>query len=427
MMERIDTDILVAGGGVAGLAATAAFASAGFRCICVDPVPPVVSAEAEGSDLRSTAFLMPAVRLLEQAGLWQRLAPYAAALRLMRIVDAGGADGAIRETADFVADEIGAPVFGYNLPNWLLRREMVGRIAELDDARLLAPAALQRITPRTDAALVALSTGAQVRAALVVAADGRDSPVREQLGIGARRWGYGQKALVFTVTHTLPHDGVSTEIHRSGGPFTLVPLPDRDGAHQSAIVWMETGPRAAALAAMPEPTFEAALNARACGVLGELRLAGARRAWPIISQIADRLDGPRTALVAEAAHVVPPIGAQGLNMSLRDICTLRDLCLEARRGGGDIGAPALLARYHRLRHPDARLRVAGIDALNRAAMAGTPPLTDLRRAGLHLLHALRPLRRTAMRLGLGITGVVGAPGLFDREVRGEISRRFHPG
>jgi 2-octaprenyl-6-methoxyphenol hydroxylase len=349
-------------------------------------VPPVTSAEAEGSDLRSTAFLMPAVALLERAGLWARLAPEAAPLRVMRIADAGGPEGTIRETADFEASEIGAEAFGWNLPNWLLRREMVARLAELD-AALRAGLRVERVTPRTDAALATLSDGSQFRARLVVAADGRDSPVREGLGIRARRWGYGQKALVFTVAHDRPHEGVSIEIHRSGGPFTLVPLRDRDGAPASAVVWMEEGPKAAALAAMPDDAFEAALNARACGILGPLRPTSPRRLWPIVAQVADRLDGPRTALVAEAAHVVPPIGAQGLNMSLRDIATLVDLAVEARAAGRDIGAPD---------H-----RIAGIDLLNRAAMAGARPLRDFRRAGLRTLHGLAPVRHAAMRLGLG--------------------------
>ncbi len=248
---------------------------------------------------------------------------------------------------------------------------------------------------------MALSDGSQVRAALVVAADGRDSAVREGLGIAVRRWGHGQKALVFTVTHDLPHDGVSTEIHRSGGPFTLVPLQDRDGAHRSAVVWMEAGPVAAALAAMDVEEFEAALNLRGCGVLGTLRLGSPRRVWPIITQLAARLDGPRAALIAEAAHVLPPIGAQGLNMSLKDIATLVDLAAEARTKGADIGAPALLARYHRARHGDMLLRIAGIEALNSAAMAGARPLRDLRRAGLKALHGVTPVRRAVMRLGLG--------------------------
>jgi len=396
-IARGDVDVLVAGGGVAGLTATAAFAAAGFRAVCVDPVPPITSAEAEGSDLRSTAFLMPAVGLLGRAGLWERLAPHAAPLRVMRLADAGGAPGIVRTSADFDSAEIGAAAFGYNLPNWLLRREMVAHIAEAERAELRAGVRVVDVTPRTDAALVALSDGTQIRARLVVAADGRDSAVREALGIGARRWGYGQKAVVFTVAHAAPHGGASIEIHRTGGPFTLVPLPDRGAEPASSVVWMETGPRAAALAALPEAEFNAALAARACGVLGAIRATSPRRVWPIISQIADRLDGPRTALVAEAAHVVPPIGAQGLNMSLADLATLLDLAA----GAEDIGAPDLLARYHRRRHREIGLRVAGIDALNRAAMAEPRPLRDLRRAGLAALHGLPPLRHAAMRLGLG--------------------------
>jgi 2-octaprenyl-6-methoxyphenol hydroxylase len=191
---RQTVDVLVAGGGVAGLTAAAAFATAGFSVICVDPQPPVTSAEAEGSDLRSTAFLRPSVDLLARTGLWDRLAPHAAPLAVMRIADAGGAEGVIRETADFEAVELGAETFGWNLPNWLLRREMAARLEELPDASLRAGVAVARLTPRTEAAILALSDGFQVRAALVVAADGRDSFVRESLGIGARRWGYGQKS-----------------------------------------------------------------------------------------------------------------------------------------------------------------------------------------------------------------------------------------
>ncbi len=397
-MERIETDILVAGGGVAGLVAAAVFGAAGFTVLCVDPVPPVTDAGVEGSDLRSTAFLMPSVELLERAGLWTRLAAHAAPLRIMRIADAGGPQQVVRETADFAADEVGAAVFGYNLPNWLIRRELVAHLADLPGVTLRAPARVESFTPRLAQTLIRLSGGSQVRARLTVAADGRDSFLREAAGIGARRWGYGQKALVFTVTHDLTHDGISTEIHRTGGPFTLVPLPD---PRASAIVWMETGPKAQALFDAQPEDFAAALNERACGVLGTLKPSSPRRIWPIISQVADRLDGPRMALVAEAGHVLPPIGAQGLNMSLRDIRALADLCTAERDAGGDFGAPGVLARYSRARHGDILMRVAGVDALNRAAMAGWQPFRDARRSGLRLLHGIEPARRAAMRLGLG--------------------------
>src|SRR5690606_27957473 len=130
-------------------------------------------------------------------------------------------------------------------------------------------------------------------------------------------------------------------------------------------------------------------------------LASPRQIWPIIGQVAMRLDGPRTALVAESAHVIPPIGAQGLNMSLRDIATLLDLTIAARDRGEDIGSAELLGRYHRARHPDILARVAGVAALNLASAAEVPVLRDLRRAGLRLLHGAAPLRRRAMTLGLG--------------------------
>lgn len=400
-MTRIETDILVVGGGAAGLAATALFAAEGRRALCVDREAPRLDARDPAADLRTTAFLMPSVETLDRAGAWTKLAAEAAPLRIMRLIDAGGVENVARETADFVSTEMQDRPFGYNLPNTSIRRALLERIAELPGAGHRAPAALRRLTVRDREALALLSDGAQVRAKLVVAADGRDSETRRQLGLTARRWGYGQKALVFAVTHDRPHEGVSTEIHRTGGPFTLVPLPDREGAHRSSVVWMETGPRAAALAGMTPEAFEAELNARSCGVLGELRLASRIALWPIVSQLAPRLDGPRGALMGETAHVVPPIGAQGLNMSLADAAALAGIVAETATSGGDIGGPEPLARYHRERWPEMAARVAGIDALNRAAMAEAPALRDLRRAGLHALHGIAPLRRTAMRLGMG--------------------------
>jgi len=400
-MERIETDILVAGGGVAGLCATAAFAAAGFDTICVDPVPPVTDINAAGADLRSTAFLLPSVALLKQSGLWQRLDKYAAPLRIMRIVDSGGENHGIREQANFDAHDIDREAFGYNLPNWLLRREMVAHVTELPTARLESPVKVNRITPRTNEALVNLSDGRQVCAKMVVAADGRNSLIREQLGIDIKSWRYGQKALVFNVRCEYPHENVSTEIHRSGGPFTLVPLPDQDGVHHCAVVWMDTGANADSLQKMPEAEFNAALNLRACGVVGKLELASKRILWPIIAQRASYLYGPRTALLAEAAHVIPPIGAQGLNMSLADLATLVRLTTEARDAGKDFGAPEVLKEYHSTRWPDMAARIKGVDVLNRAAMAESQNLRDLRRTGLKMLYGLDPLRKAAMKAGLG--------------------------
>ncbi|MCF1708505.1 UbiH/UbiF family hydroxylase [Tabrizicola sp. J26] len=398
-MARQSTDILVSGGGVAGLTAAAAFGCAGFRVICVDPEPPVTERDAAGSDQRTTAFLQPSIPVLEAAGLWSRLEPHAAPLQIMRIIDAGGEKPEPRIIKDFDASDISDQPFGWNLPNWLLRREMVARLAELPNVSFRPGTATARLITREGEALVTLSDGTGVSARLVVAADGRNSTVRQALGIPVKTLRYGQKALAFAVTHPEPHNNVSTEIHRSGGPFTLVPLPDRDGAHSSAIVWMERGPEALRLAALPQAEFEAAMTERSCGILGPLKLVSRRTVWPIISQIADRMAGERAALIAEAAHVVPPIGAQGLNMSLADLRVLLDLAAKAPDRLGDA---AMLDAYHKARHTEVMARVTGIDALNRASMMGEPFLRDLRAGALNAFYSIAPVRRTLMKAGLGV-------------------------
>lgn len=396
-----DHDIIISGGGVAGLTAAAAFGTAGFSVLCVDPTAPVTERDADGSDLRSTAILQPGQALLDQAGIWDRLAPHAAPLQVMRIVDAGGVDNTPRIVKDFNATDISDRPFGWNLPNWLLRREMVARLAELPNVTFRPGTGTRSLFTRTAMARVGLTDGSSVTCRLVIAADGRDSTMRQAAGISARRVHYGQKALAFAVTHPIPHENVSTEIHRSGGPFTLVPLPDWQGKPSSAVVWMETNTAADRLAALPEPDFNAEMSERSCHLFGPLTLASRRTVWPIISQQAARMTGERLALMAEAAHVLPPIGAQGLNMSLGDLRALLDL---AQAAPDRLGDAAMLDSYHRARHLEVMARITGVDLLNRASMLSAQPLRDLRAMGLDAIYALAPVRRTMMQLGLGARG-----------------------
>lgn len=395
----MDCDIIIAGGGVAGLTAACAFGAAGFSVICVEPNAPVTDAGGAGADLRTTAFLTPSVAVLQAAGLWARLAPYAAPLQTMRIIDAGGADATPRLTRDFVASDVSDQPFGWNLPNWLLRREMVARMAEMPNVTFVQGQSCTGLLTRDDAAIVTLSGGGWVRARLAVAADGRNSTLRGAGGIGVKTIPYAQKAIVFAVAHDAPHGDVSTEIHRSGGPFTLVPLQDQNGRAASSVVWMERNDQAARLMALDAAAFEVEANIRSAGVLGPLSVISQRSAWPMMGQFARAMAGQRLALLAEAAHVVPPIGAQGLNMSLADLAVLLELALARRDGLGDT---AMLATYHRRRHAEVVARVLGIDALNRASMASAQPLRDLRKLGLGVLHGIKPLRLAAMRAGLGM-------------------------
>ncbi|QPM89069.1 UbiH/UbiF family hydroxylase [Pseudooceanicola algae] len=392
-------DIVISGGGVAGLSAACLLGAEGYKVLCLDPAAPVTDRSAEGADLRTTAFLQPARALLEDAGLWERLAPHAAPLEIMRIVDAGGPAPEARLIRDFRAAEISEQPFGWNLPNWLLRREMVAQLADLERVTFRPGIGTTSLFTRDSGAIVGLSDGTRVRTRLVLAADGRASPMRSAAGISVKTTRYGQKALAFAVTHTEPHQNISTEIHRSGGPFTLVPLPDFEGCPSSAVVWMEDGPKAQDLALLPVAEFEAAASERSTGILGPLTLRTRRAIWPIVTQVADRMAGQRIALMAEAAHVLPPIGAQGLNMSLGDLRALRDLMRKA----DDPGSAEVLEAYDRARHREVKIRAAGIDLLNRASQVAPQPLRDLRAAGLQTLYGAAPVRRMLMQMGLGVS------------------------
>jgi len=396
---EFDCDILISGGGIAGITAAAAFGTAGFDVICVDPAPPVTARDAKGADMRSTAMLQPARKVLEDAGVWDALAPYAAPLQIMRIVDAGGAQAEPRVSREFDAADISDAPFGWNFPNWLLRRELVARLASLPSVDFRPGTGTTSLFTRMAEARVGLTDGSRVTARLVIAADGRTSPMREAAGIAVTTRRYGQKALAFAATHPIPHENVSTEIHRTGGPFTLVPLPDHEGLPCSAIVWMDDGPAQRARSEMPVADFEQEMSERSCHLFGPLTLVTPRNLWPIISQHAASLTGERLALIAEAAHVLPPIGAQGLNMSLKDIATLLELA-QARPDA--LGDAAMLRTYHQARHGDIQLRVRGIDLLNRASQASTPLARDARAAGLNALYGLAPVRRMLMQMGLGV-------------------------
>ncbi|MCG6901958.1 MAG: FAD-dependent monooxygenase [Rhodobacter sp.] len=396
------SDIFISGGGIAGLVAAAAFGHAGFSVVLADPTPapdtPADTSADTGADLRSTAFLHPARALLDEIGLWQALAPLATPLDALRIVDTTGWPPEIAETRIFSAQELDQQSFGWNLPNWQTRAELLRFIRAQPGITFLPGVGFAGMLARTNAAIVSLSDGSRLGARLVIGADGRASPVREAAGIGVSTTRYGQKALAFTATHPLAHENISTEIYNRGGAFTTVPLPDQNGVPASAIVWMNPGPRAQALAALPEDQFDAEMTGRACALLGPMQRTGAVAVWPVITQRATRLTAERTALVAEAAHVLPPIGAQGLNTSLHDVAALYDL---ARAEPEALGAPAQLARYARLRERDIAMRARAIDLFNRICQSGEPAVQALRRAGLTSVHDIGPLRQSIMRAGLG--------------------------
>ncbi|TRD21742.1 FAD-dependent monooxygenase [Palleronia caenipelagi] len=391
-----DTDIFISGAGIAGMVLAAVMASRGRSVVICDPSPPPKTMDADGSDLRCTAYLAPSVELMDGAGLWAPLEPHATPLEALRVRDSEGWPPVETAQRTFLPGDLGLSAFGQNVVNWEARLHICEALAGMPNMDLRLGTGFRNMVARDTDVTVTLSDGSRFTAGLVVGADGRDSAVREALGIGVKRLTYRQRALAFACTHELPHDRISTETYNSGGAFVTVPLPDQDGQPASSIVWMDRGSRIRELVAMEEDAFNAALTNRALHGLGQMRRITPLAPWPIVTQTADRLIDRRVALVAEAAHVMPPIGAQGLNTSLADIRALADAI-----GDGDPGDPASLERYATSRARDIHLRSRTIDLYNRLCRSDAAPLRKARQVGLKAMHDLAPLRRKIMQAGMG--------------------------
>jgi 2-octaprenyl-6-methoxyphenol hydroxylase len=246
-------------------------------------------------------------------------------------------------------------------------------------------------------ALLSLSAGAPVAARLVAGADGRRSICRTSAGIGVVERNYDQSALAASFRHTLPHRNASIELHREHGSVTTVPLPD---PHASSLIWVGTQEEIAQLAQATAAGFIAALGERLGDVLGAVSDPGAKAAFPVAGLTADRLAARRTALLGEAAHILPPIGAQGLNLGFRDAGALADCVADALAQQRDPGGAETLLAYAEARRLDVMTRTLGVDLLSRSLLTSLPPVQAARGIVLHGLNVLAPLKRAVMRIGL---------------------------
>jgi 2-octaprenyl-6-methoxyphenol hydroxylase len=385
MDSRAEVDVAIVGGGPAGLVAACLFAESGLSTALIAPEPP--------ADARSIALLAGSVKLLEHLGLWPSLRPHAAALERLRIVDATG--GPIRAPeVIFSATELGLPAFGYTIPNRVLTVELRRFLETTALLRIEEP--LERLEPSTEQAVLRTAGGRKISARLAVGADGRKSLCREAAGIATKSWSYEQSALVVDVAHEKPHENVSTEFHTEEGPFTLAPLP----GNRSGIVCVVRPSTADALMRLDDADLAEELGRRSRFILGVLTIGGQRATFPVSGQTALRLGRKRVALIGEAAHVLPPIGAQGLNLGLRDAAHLAEIVRQAALSGRDIGGNDVLAAYESARRADVLSRTLAVGALNRSLLSGLLPAQAARSFGLHLLERVGPLRRRVMREGL---------------------------
>lgn len=386
----VDFDVIVAGAGPAGLAAACLAAARGFT------VALITGPRETRRDPRTVALMMPSLGVLEACGVWPGdLRAKTAPLRKLRLVDDTGAPFAAPELV-FSAAEAGLEAFGWNIPLALLKPGLEARAAELG-VRFME-ASVAGYSADAELGHVALDNGTSVAARLILAADGRHSALRHAVGIEMISWTYEQTAIAVSFAHSQPHHDISSEYHKQAGPFTTVPLPGR----RSSLVWMERPQRADELMQMDDRALAAEIQAASHGELGLISDIGPRRAFPMSGARAAIFARHRVMLTGEAAHTVPPIGAQGLNMSFRDADDAITLAMQGRERGEDIGAPPLLAEYDLRRQRDVRPRQTVIDLMNRSLLSAYLPLEAGRAAGLATLASFGPLRRFAMTMGLGV-------------------------
>ena len=380
-------DVAVVGAGPAGLSAAIAIAQSGARTA-------LIARRSLYADNRTTALLGASIDFLQALEVWPSCQGKAAELKTMRLVDDTGRLIRAPEVK-FSCDEIGLDVFGYNIENRALVSAMEERAAAIASLTRLDDEAAA-INPGEDVVAIELAGGGSVSARLVIGADGRHSLCREAAGIAVRRRELHQAALTFNISHSRPHHNVSTEFHTPQGPCVFVPLP----GNRSSVVWVSEPKEADRLMALGDEELSGAVEARAHSILGKMQVESGRSRFPLTIEQPAKFAKARIALVGEAAHVLPPIGAQGLNMGLRDAADIAEIVRDTLARGDDPGSPAVLSRYAAARRPDVMSRTFVVDMANRSLLSAFLPMQSLRAAGLHLIGSFGPLRRLAMREGL---------------------------
>ena len=380
-------DAIVIGGGPAGLTAAIALAETGAKTA-------LLARRAPYADNRTTALLGASTELLERLDVWRRCRDQAAALRTMRLVDDTGRLIRAPEVR-FSSEEIGLDQFGYNIDNRTLMAALEERAAELPGLTRFDDEAAS-VDPQDALVSVHTRAGGTLSARLVIGADGRQSLSRDAAGIDVKRRDLQQSALTFNIAHSRSHKNISTEFHTPQGPCVFVPLP----GNRCSVVWVSAAKEAQRLMALSDDELSAAAEKQSHSILGSVRVEPGRNLFPLSIESPKQFASHRVALVGESAHVLPPIGAQGLNMGLRDAADIADIVGHAMSLGEDPGAPQVLARYQSARRADVASRVFAIDIANRSLLSDFLAVQSLRAAGLHLIGSFGPLRRLAMREGL---------------------------
>ena len=405
-------DVAIVGAGSAGLILAIALADAGLRVAVLDRATvrrTETGAPQAPSDGRVFVLSAGSTRVLDGLGLWDGLAAGAAAVNDIRVSDRAGP-----ALVHFDHAELGEGPFGHVVAADALQAALLRAARARPAIRFLAPVRLKNLVVSSDRARIELADGGVIDARLVVGADGRASALRRAARINVTEWSYDQVALVLTVAHARPHQGVAEEKFLAGGPFAILPMPDgEDGTHRSSVVWAEAAARAADLLALAPDDFAAELARRFGDHLGAIRVMGERWSYPLALTLAESYIAHRVALIGDAAHAIHPIAGQGLNLGIRDAAALAEVIVDGHRLGLDIGMKTLLVDYQRWRRFDNTCLAAATDILNRLFAVGGTPFHKLRQAGMAVLNRVPPLRRLFVREAMGLAGEL------PRLVRGE--------
>lgn len=393
----LNHDVIISGGGAPGLTLALLLAQTGMNVALIDPAP-LSSFKITKPEGRTSALMKSSIRILERAGIWNHCHEYGAPLEVLRIIDDSIGNKRQQIETDFPAEDIGLEYFGFNMPNNILRAVLGISAMKVKNISLYNSLTLRNFKADDFGVTVTLSDHKILRGKVLIGADGRHSLVRESAQIRIWTHDYNQTAITCLIEHSGPHDNISTEFHRSGGPFTLVPLPGKT----SSVVWVEKDADAQSFMSMSKQSFEQSLQDRSCNRLGKIKLSSDPQACPLTALRAHTFISKRVALMAESAHVLSPLGAQGLNLSLRDVACLADILTEAAQTGLDIGSQAILQSYERQRRTDVFLRSAGTDGLTRFVSHNIRPVHELRRAGLKTISMVEPLRLFAMQQGMAV-------------------------
>jgi len=405
-------DVLVAGAGAAGLSTAIALAQAGFSVACVGHV----DTRANG---RTVALFEASLRFYKALGVWPHFRGKTAPLAKIAMIDATGARFPVLSVS-FAASEIGLAAFGENIENNVLV-EGLAKIAAGTPNLVLHEGMITDISFGEDVVSASLADGQCVTAKLAAAADGRMSPARTKAGIGTRSWSYPQIAFTALLSHAKPHRNISTEFHTRSGPCTLVPLCLAESKpNRSSLVWLMSPEAAERRRALSNSDLAQEIEDQVDSLLGKIEIDGPGGFFPMAGMSANRLVGHRIALIGEAAHIFPPLAAQGLNLSLRDSAALAEVLDDARALGHDIGSMQTLKTYAAARRSDIFLRTNGVDILNRSLLSNLFPIDFLRGAGLFAFSMIGPLRRALMREG------VLTHGILPRLMQERPARRFAP-